>query len=84
MSMAQMIREPERKQGVAEFEDWLLGVIQKSPSARTLSKEEILDIATGRFGMTRYTATLTRSRVIAMLKDREASKVWSSSGRCGH
>ena len=73
--------KPHRQEvGPEAFEEWLRGIIRRSPLVRTHSKAQILEKAIKEFGLQPYAAEMTRTRVIATLSDQQASRVWRSSG----
>ena len=58
------------------FADWLIETISASPNRRTISKEEILSVATRRFGLSEKRAKALREKVI----DRLGASAWSKAG----
>ena len=58
---------PGRTAQEKEFANFLIGTISASPSRRTISKEEILSVATRRFGLSERRAKAFREDVIDYL-----------------
>ena len=72
---------PGRTAQEKEFANFLIGIISGSPNRRTISKEEILSVATARFGLSERRAKALREYVIDYLDASAWSKAGAPPGR---
>jgi hypothetical protein len=72
---------PGRTAQEKEFANFLIGTISASPSRRSISKEEILSVATRRFGLSERRAKALREDVIDYLDASAWSKAGAPPGR---
>ena len=72
---------PGRTAQEKEFANFLIGIISGSPNRRTISKEEILSVATARFGLSERRAKALREDVIDYLDASAWSKAGAPPGR---
>jgi hypothetical protein len=58
------------------FEEWLIGMISRSPNRRSHSREEVVSIGATQFGLSRRRAKAIREHVIIQL----GASAWSGAG----